>query len=146
MINMVGLRYVAWTEKEDNILKDVYEHLLRNYKPNQNKGNIISYHLKVKGFNRSAKGCLRRLFRLGLSFYDMDNSKVVLMACTDCEQQIVVKARYYNRKLYPVTRCPQCQYKHDKGYNLRPENHNNCLEYYKEWRKFNKSIVEKGKV
>ena len=135
---MIG-RYKLWSEKENNMLKRLWEKHIRFYGARWH-GSLhyrISRDMRKWGYDRSEKAVARRCFRLGLKAYKVNQGEE-FYKCADCETAFITLKKFAERKYHKKIYCFECakKHKHDWDKKHRKE----VLQYHKT---YNKSYREK---
>jgi len=124
-----------WGKDEVYHLKIFFNNTpLMNRKLGVNKTELIQLSLVNRGFElRTLSSIRKKLFRLGLTDYEVKNEPLVKIKCSKCLKEIEVKLRYI--KMYKNLKCPECVEKQRQQWSKSSSGKEYHKQYIKDWRK-----------
>ena len=107
-----------WSKDEINLLKFLFNKIPLQRNKTKSKTEIIRDELLKHGYNRSKKSIRRKLYRLNLTDFKINNERKIKVNCCDCGEEIEVRERYY--KLYNTNnfRCEKCRERKRRNWSM----------------------------
>jgi hypothetical protein len=122
-----------WTQEEDGILRFIFNNTSFMGRHGSSHEQI-KIELESYGLFRTTKAVSRRLNRLGLTFFSV-NDQEVEVKCKDCKKLFKVSKRYLVRK-NKIKYCKKCFKIHQHDWDL--EHRAEVLAYHKEYHRSKK--------
>ena len=135
-------KFRKWTESEIKALKEEFARI--EFKGSHNPTHYrIKKALEQRGIDRSEKAISRKLNKLGLVYYKV-NDNTTSGICEDCNKPIILKFRYLHRK-NKQKRCAKCQKKHRHDWDKLHEEESKVYhsKYSKNWHNVHRRKNEK---
>lgn len=136
-------KFRIWTESEIKALRKEFARI--EFKGSHNPNHYrIKKALEKRGINRSEKAVSRKLNKLGLVYFKVNDNET-LGKCEDCKKPIVLKIRYLNRE-NKQKRCAECQEKHRHDWDKLHKEESKIYhsKYSKNWYKIHNRRKLKG--
>lgn len=133
-------KFNCWTLEEDNLLKKYFyiSRDLKFYGSHHSGIEFIKNKLLNHNINRTNSSINRRMNRLNLKYYSM-NDKKILLNCVLCNKQFLTYERYIKRNKNKSKYCLMCKKNKFREWDLK--NRERKLKYYKYYYRLKKQII-----